>query len=366
MIRRLYIDNYKCFSNFELRLDKLPCSMIIGANGSGKSTVAEVLSYFSAIGRGVSNINNILPKNAQSTLKAEQRTGIITLEIEVGDLSRVWVYSIGVKSDGGRYRVSTETLNCGEVVVFDRSQLRLSDDVLAMAVIADESQSVTLVTDFRFILNSIYVLRPVPQKMGSMVSTEDSYSLRTDASNFASWLQRILISDSEAYGALQQYLKCVLVDFANIQFLNTPAEGHVLMVVFNTGTGNPGDVFTLGFDRLSDGEKCQFIAASLITLSAHLPNLTVFWDEPDNYITTSEVAYLLPALCNCFQKRGQLIVSSHSREAIVTFGENEIISFKRPSHYSPVRQPQTAQEMRESGFLTGSLDEALQNGDAVS
>ena len=56
MIRRLYIDNYKCFSNFELRLDKLPCSMIIGANGSGKSTVAEVLSLFAAIGQAATPI----------------------------------------------------------------------------------------------------------------------------------------------------------------------------------------------------------------------------------------------------------------------------------------------------------------------
>ena len=366
MIRRLYIDNYKCFSNFELRLDKLPCSMIIGANGSGKSTVAEVLSCFSAIGRGVSDINGILPKSAKSVLKTAQDSGIITLEIEVGDANRVWVYSIGVKPDGDRYRVMAEKLTCGEAVLLDRSKLMLLDNVVAMAFMADGQQSVTMIRDCRNVLASIYVLRPLPQGMSSMVTTKDGYPLRVDASNFASWLPRILASDNKAYDAFEKYLKCVLSDFINVQFPNTTVEGRVLMVAFKTGTINPGEVFTLGFDCLSDGEKCQFIAASLIALNVHVPNLAVFWDEPDNYITTSEVAYLLPALCNSFQKSGQLIVSSHSREAIATFGENEIISFRRSSHYLPVRQPQTAQEMRTSGILTGSLDEAIQNGDVVS
>ena len=366
MIRKLYIDNYKCFSNFELRLDKLPCSMIIGANGSGKSTVAEVLSCFSAIGRGVSDINDILPKYAMSALKTAQDSGIITLEIEVGDANRVWVYSIGIKSEGDRYRVMTEKLTCGEAVLFDRSKLMLLDNVVAMAFIADGQQSVTLIRDCRNVLASIYVLRPVPQLMSSVVTTKDSYPLRADASNFASWLPRIMASDNNAYAAFRMYLKCVLADFANVQLLNTTVEGRIFMVAFKANVANFGGAFTLGFDCLSDGEKCQFVAASLIALNVHIPNLTVFWDEPDNYITTSEVGYLLPALCNSFQKRGQLIVSSHSREAIVTFGENEIISFRRSSHYSPVRQPQTVHEMRASGTLTGSLDEAIQNGDVVS
>ena len=366
MIRRLYIDNYKCFSNFELRLDKLPCSMIIGANGSGKSTVAEVLSCFSAIGRGVSDINGILPKSVKSVLKTAQDSGIITLEIEVGDAKSVWVYSIGVNQDGDRYRVMTERLTCGEVVLFDRSKLMLLDSVVAMAFMADGQQSATMINDCRTILASIYVLRPVPQLMSSKMTIKDSYPLRTDASNLASWLPHIMASDNNAYEAFRKYLNCVLSDFANVQLLNTTVEGRIFMVAFNTGSVNPIKAFSLAFDCLSDGEKCQFVAASLIALNVHVPNLTVFWDEPDNYITTSEVAYLLPALCNSFQKRGQLIVSSHSREAIMTFGENEIISLRRSSHYSPVRQPQTAQEMRTSGILTGALDEAIKNGDAVS
>ena len=364
MIRRLYIDNYKCFSNFELRLDKLPCSMIIGANGSGKSTIAEVLSCFSAIGRGNVNINDIIPQYARSALNTDRNSTMITLEIEIGDATRTWQYSLCVEPDGIAYRIVSEKLTLGETVLFDRARLHLSNTVVAMAVVSDETSESRHIADLRAMLAAIYVLRPVPQMMGASVATGTGFFLDADASNFASWLPNVMAHVNNAYSAFREYLQCVFPDFANVALVNTTVEGRTFTVGFKTG--NADEFVSLGFDRLSDGEKCQFIAASLIALNAHVPNLTVFWDEPDNYITTSEVAYLLPALCNSFQKRGQLIVSSHSREAIVTFGENEIISFRRANHYSPVRQPQTAQEMRESGQFAGSLDEALQNGDAVS
>lgn len=364
MIRSLYIDNYKCFSNFKLRLDQLPCSMIIGANGSGKSTVAEVLSLFGAIGRGNADINNVMPRYARSTLKTERSSSTITLEIEVGDATRTWQYSLCVEPDGVVYQIVSEKLTLGETILFDRARLHLSNTVVAMAVVSDETSESRHIADLRSMLSAIYVLRPVPQIMGASVVMGTGNFLNADASNFASWIPNVMANDNNAYSAFSDYLKCVFPDFANVALINTTVEGRTFTVGFKTG--NAAEFVSLGFDRLSDGEKCQFIAAALIALNVYVPNLTVFWDEPDNYITTSEVAYLLPALCNSFQKRGQLIVSSHSREAIVTFGENEIISFKRTNHYSPVRQPQTAQEMRESGLLTGSLDEALQNGDAVS
>lgn len=364
MIRSLYIDNYKCFSNFKLQLDKLPCSMIIGGNGSGKSTVSEVLSLFGAIGRGKADINDIMPRYAISALKAERRLSTITLEIEIGDANRIWQYSLCVEPNMISYQIVSEKLTLGEMVLFDRANLRLSNTVVALAVVSDEDSEKQHIADLRSMLASIYVLRPVPQLMGASVDTDTRYFLNADASNFASWLPSVMAHDNNAYSAFSEYLQCVFSDFANVAIVNTTVDGRIFSIGFKTSVA--GEVISLGFDRLSDGEKCQFIAASLIALNAHVSNLTVFWDEPDNYITTSEVVYLLPALCNSFQKRGQLIVSSHSREAITTFGESEIICFKRTNHHSPVRQPQTIQEMRESGLLMGTLDEVLRNGDAVS
>ena len=41
MLTRIHIDNYKCLTNFDLRLDNL--TLLVGANGCGKSAIFEVM-----------------------------------------------------------------------------------------------------------------------------------------------------------------------------------------------------------------------------------------------------------------------------------------------------------------------------------
>ncbi len=41
MITRVYIDNFRCFTNFEVRPDRM--NLLIGSNGAGKSTFVEAL-----------------------------------------------------------------------------------------------------------------------------------------------------------------------------------------------------------------------------------------------------------------------------------------------------------------------------------
>jgi len=43
MLKRLYVHNYKCLVNFEINFDR-DISLFLGTNGSGKSTVFEVLT----------------------------------------------------------------------------------------------------------------------------------------------------------------------------------------------------------------------------------------------------------------------------------------------------------------------------------
>lgn len=363
MIKRIYIDNYRCFRNFELRLDDLPCSMIIGGNGTGKSTVGEVLGIFRAIGLGVSNVNSVMPRYAKSILKPkfdDKHSDVITLELDACDEDNTWRYSLVVESAGLDYRVKEERLVSADKNVFARSALNLSETTIAMAVAGDGVSDRTWVTDFRKILAAIYIVRPNPRLMGNLLDDVGAKPT-TDLFNFANWLPGILSSSQAAYEMFTDYMSFVLQDFLGVEILNTARDGQRLMVRFKTG-GEPEEVMSIMFSALSDGEKCQMVAGAIVALNERITNLTVFWDEPDNYITTSEITNLLVALCNRFQKKGQLIVSSHSREAIAAFGENEVLCFRRTSHYSSVRQPERVGEMRAGGVLSGALDEALLMG----
>ena len=59
MIQRIFIDNYKCFTNFECRFDAM--QLLLGDNGSGKTFIFDVLDALRAfITAGVPS-NKIFP-----------------------------------------------------------------------------------------------------------------------------------------------------------------------------------------------------------------------------------------------------------------------------------------------------------------
>ena len=44
MIKRIFIDGYKCYRKFEMLFDGKPFSFLAGRNGAGKTTLFEVLA----------------------------------------------------------------------------------------------------------------------------------------------------------------------------------------------------------------------------------------------------------------------------------------------------------------------------------
>ena len=78
MLTRLYVDNYKCLVNFDLRLGRE--HLLMGGNGSGKSTVLEVLSALRRMLYRGGMIGEFFPA---STLTRWQRRERQTVEIEV-------------------------------------------------------------------------------------------------------------------------------------------------------------------------------------------------------------------------------------------------------------------------------------------
>ncbi len=56
MIKRLYIHNFRCLENFDLPISKKPSSLLIGKNGSGKSTVSYALEMLRDIATGTNRV----------------------------------------------------------------------------------------------------------------------------------------------------------------------------------------------------------------------------------------------------------------------------------------------------------------------
>ena len=56
MLRRLYVDNYKCLVDFDLPLREL--SLLLGPNGAGKTSVLDVVFALRQVLEGVAGITD--------------------------------------------------------------------------------------------------------------------------------------------------------------------------------------------------------------------------------------------------------------------------------------------------------------------
>ena len=58
MLKRFYADNFRCLTNFELKLDE--ANVLLGANGTGKTSVLSVLQKIQARGTWATHRGSIL------------------------------------------------------------------------------------------------------------------------------------------------------------------------------------------------------------------------------------------------------------------------------------------------------------------
>jgi ABC-type uncharacterized transport system ATPase subunit len=79
-----------------------------------------------------------------------------------------------------------------------------------------------------------------------------------------------------------------------------------------------------------------------------------FWDEPDNYLSISEVGHFVLALRKAFQSGGQLIATSHNPETIRRFSDENTLVLHRRNHLEPTLV-RPLKELQVNGDLVGAM-----------
>src|SRR5215469_4514349 len=108
MLTRLYIDNFRCFVNFEYSPARR--QLVIGPNGSGKSSMLDALALvrqFAVLGDKAEDLN-ILSQRTRWTNQSKQ-----TFEIEATIKETKYVYRLVLDPIGEpvRPRVLAETVH---------------------------------------------------------------------------------------------------------------------------------------------------------------------------------------------------------------------------------------------------------------
>ena len=129
MLQRLFVDNYKCLVNFELRFDEI--SLLLGPNGSGKSTVLGVISALRKLVRGEAKVTDgdVFPT---STLTRWQEREIQSFELRVAAGDDLFDYRLDVEHNRrtGQARIVKESLQVAEepLFAFEKGVVRLYRD----------------------------------------------------------------------------------------------------------------------------------------------------------------------------------------------------------------------------------------------
>ena len=364
VIRRLYVHNFRCLENFELPVAGLSSVLLIGTNGSGKTTVGHALEILQKIARGTNRVGDLVkPKD----LSRGRKDVPMRFEIEVELESGVFQYAIAFELPEGlkELRVLEERLAVNAKPVYTRIRAEvhlwkapqgqeveagvwIDWHMLALPILQEQSTTDPLFI-FKRWLARMLILRPIPALIGGDSSLETSEPNR-EVTNFGAWFSGVLAYAPAAYSTIDEYLKQVMPDLKDIKNPVVGTDSRSLVVQFSNDQGT----LSLPFEDLSDGEKCFMICAVVLAANVHNGPLVCFWDEPDNYLALPEVGHFVMALRRAFQTGGQFIATSHNPEAIRRFSDDNTLVLYRKSHLEPtIVRP--LGEFQVGGDLVGAL-----------
>ncbi|MCL4782932.1 MAG: AAA family ATPase [Bryobacterales bacterium] len=360
MLTRVYIDNYLCFSNFELQLN--PRQLIFGANGTGKSSLFLALLFL----KNLLVLGNPLELQfpARSVTKSST-SNLQTFEIECVVDGENILYRLEIEQ--GQYPakplVKRETLSAEGKLAFEfsASDVRIFGpaDTPVSAYKFDPARSALqnvlavgsggqALSRFGGWLRSIQFFQIQPSQIQALSDREDRFP-SGNLSNFPSWYRYLALADREADTAFLEDLRHLLDGFKYLDFASV-GEQKLLRAYFSKG-GQDSDWFSLG--ELSDGQRC-LIGLYAILHFALKKGQTVCIDEPDNFVSLREIQpWLFSVEDSVDSGTGQALIISHHPEIINQWAVDSGIRFYRDKT-GPVRT-QTFQRAENQGLSPAEL-----------
>ena len=368
MLNRLYVHNYRCLNNFELRLKDKPSVLLLGRNGSGKSSVRSALEILQHIARGTNRVGTLIKR---ADLYRDRTDEPVRVEVEAEINARLYRYALALEYPQGfrELRVLSESLECDGLGIFsrDRAQVHLgpaSDNpngfridwhVVALPLIQERSAEDPLAI-FRLWLARSLILDPIPSRITGE-SSEETLEPDREVRRLGGWFAGLIAHAPATYADIDSYLRGILPDLLDIKnpVVAESAEHRSRRLTVNFRAETHEHVLSVPFAALSDGEKSAFVCALVLAASkAHNP-IFCFWDEPDSHLALDEVGHFITELRRAFKNNGgQLVVTSHSEETIRRFSHENTFLLHRKSHLEPT-QVSALSDLDIAGDLVGAL-----------
>lgn len=367
MLTKIYIHNYKCFQNFTFDFGEFHEGVIIGQNGTGKTTLSCVLDVLRQIGVGKASVEALIGTRDFWHISSTEMLRI-EASFNVGDDCLTYGFALELPEGFTKLRVAEETLiaNGETILTRDRAQVDVLNrsgnhshfmndwhEFVLPRIFIQDGVTADAVKKIRTILSNILILRPIPDDMGRGLLADAEQHLSPRCENFDTWLWQRYIELPDIYEHIKQWLRNTnsLQDFVGFK-----TTGSDLIARFR----GDGKSLEIPFGWLSSGEKIFFLAASIMAINEYGDNPVIcFWDEPNNYLSLSEIGHVMISLRHSFSSRGQLIITTHSDEALSRFSDENVFYLARHSHLEPTLPMQSIAQCRASKGLVGEKEDLL-------
>lgn len=360
MLKRIYIDNFRCLVNFELNIGEI--NLFLGANGSGKSTVFEVLQKIQAfVGGG--NKANIFKS---TDLTRWQTLQIQRFELEILGNGGCYKYELGIGFDREKSYVEYERLwfDNQPVIKFDSDEIQVYEDnhILAHKLRYNSNSLYSILSLFESLATNNHAkLLWFQKRMGRFIivkiipslmideSDQEAMRLTSKIDNFVSWY-RYISEDQGKVIELVNILRQVLDGFITFNFERVTEKSRVLKLKF-TGDLDEKKLIEYRFSELSDGQK-TLVALYALIYGTKSEDYTLCIDEPENFLALPEIQpWLIQLYDLCSDGELQSLLISHHPELINYLLASPIgYWFERQSN-APVRVKRISSQVADDSGL---------------
>lgn len=342
MIRRIYIDNFRCLVNFELELS--PITLLLGPNGSGKSTVFEVILKLQQLLCEQARVDQLFDPRLRTRWNKDRTQ---TFEMEIEGNSGVYRYRLVIEHapDLRKMRIKEETLQFDQRPLFEfhdgMAKLYHDDHMpgpeypfdwlhsgLAMLNPRPDNKKLTW---FKSEVGRFLIAAFLPPLMDAEAVME-AKTLDRNAQNFSSWYRYISQEHQGKVVDLVTRLREIIPAFRALRLQQAGPETRVLQAGF-AAPDEPNREEYYGFDELSDGQRVMVALYSLLYALRGL-GYTLFLDEPENYLALREIQPWLSELEDAVGNGGitQAVLISHHPEHINYYGLSSGLWIERDSN----------------------------------
>jgi len=349
MIREIYIDNYRCLTNFRVKPEDF--QLWLGDNGSGKTSTFDALRNIQRLLRS-EHVEDIF-RATDLTIWDNRREQTIEISLEINEERYDYKLIVEHSRQENMARIKREELKWkgspfflfdGKVAHLFRINRDTSEPEEGAHFSADWTRSIipTVVRrddnspllQFRDEIDKWLLVQPVPLVVKELAESE-ARNLSCHAENFAQWYKHVSQEKPAiGYGA-KELLADVLPGF-DLLSLKEAGEARRLTATFRI----KGNDIDFDFMALSDGQRQLIVLYTILESLRAGVFSTVFVDEPDNFVSLREIQPWIESLNDtCDETDRQAIIISHHPEIINKMARGKELWFSRQEGAHVITKP---------------------------